>query len=268
MIHKYLLITLLFAIFVLSLSCQTLDSFFGSSKDYAFLQGIEAKIDKARAEKNVQVLTAYTALLFYAQNLSGKRNSKYDADELLREATLIAGQKKNVQELKALEGVWRSKVFGPNDAECADSILKYIEDISKESIPAVTEKQKETLSFNAQKLLSAEEYARIDAVSQIAESVFGVVIESNTNVKDFVAQKDIVVSELKANLMLGTQFNEMKIQGREVHVLAILKKDFVLSTLRQSFLKRKQRMTREDWNRLEQNLPQEYTAIGMAAIED
>ncbi len=267
MTYKSLFVVLLLVVFSISSLCQeaSLDTFFGSAKEYIFLKGIETKIDKAREQKNVRLLTAYTALLFYAQKLSGKKNKKYDADELLREATLFAGEKKNIQELKALEAVWRSKIFGPNDIECADSIKKYIEDINK---PGTIEKPEETTPLNPQKLLNAEEYARIDAISQIAESIFGVVIQSNTDIKDFVAQKDIVVAELKASLMLGIQFSEMEIQGKEVHIMALVKKNFVLSALRQSFLKRNKPMSKEDWTKLENSLPEEYTAIGMSIVED
>lgn len=259
---------------------ENLQKFFGSGKEYSFLQGIEAKIETAKKEQNVRLLGAYACLLFYAQNLSGKQKEKWTGTEILREATSLAWEHENIQELMILEALWASKIFGPDDPNTAEEIKKQIE--------ALKEKQKaknieENIfveptpgednppadpNLDPQKFLSAEEYARVDAVQQLAEQVFGVMVQSSSDVKNFTLEKDVVVAELQSQLMLGARFGKTVAHGKELQVPVMVDKNSVILALKQTLASKKKKMSKAEWIQLESTLQEEYHATGMGIVED
>ena len=259
-------------------------NFFGKNKELIFLKNIEKKIINAQNTKNATSLCAYSALLFYAQHLTGKEHEEMNGVRLLREATYIAWKNNSIFQLEAVKAVWGSKFFGANDPVSAKAVEKQIVKIKREmaekekdknetlieiEIEAEPEKHKEPKQdYDPQKVLQAEEYARVDALAQIAEQIFGVALYSVTDVKNFETKHDLVVAKLKSNLLTGAKFGEMQIQGGEVTVPVTIKKKWIIIAMKQSLLNRKKGINKFELEKFEKSLKPEYKAVGMGIIGD
>lgn len=247
--------------------------FFGAKNDFLFLQNINQRIEESRKKQDVTSLCAYAALLFYAEHLSGKRHEMIDGISVLKEAASIAWEKQDVRSLTSVQIVWGSKFFGLNDAAGADEIGKYIQNLKSKDPTSIkkdtpvkdtpviqTPLPLSTATLDAQKFLMAEEYARLDAVEQIAESIFGVMIQSVTDVKNFSTVKDVVVSELKSSLLIGAKFGTTEIKGDEVRVPVVVAKDQIIASM--SMALGKKSMSSKEKKAFEQSLQNEYKAVG------
>lgn len=283
------LLLVIFVFLTSGFAQNTLYNFFGES-DYIYLKGIDLKISQAHQDKDVKSLCAYAALLFYTEHISKKKHDEVSGITLLREATLIAWKKENIQELQIVQKIWGSNFFGPSDKVSAREIQKKIQKIKKEhekkkddldnevweelpTIPKMEEKTEEPKKekvpeikqeeFDPQKFLSAEEYARIDALEQIAERVFGVLIQSATNVKDFTVTKDVVISNLKSSLILGAKFGKTDIQGDQVSVPVTVTQAQILASMKIVLIRQKKKLSQEDLEKFSKNLNKEYKSTGI-----
>jgi hypothetical protein len=235
--------------------------FFGNNPDFLFLKGLNKKITEARSKQNTLALCAYAALVFYAENISSKKDETCDGVTLLREATSIAWEKEDIRALTCAQALWSSKFFGLNDKKGAAEIQKFIEEIKKKK-----KEKPSTSDHSPQKILLAEEYARLDAVERIAESIFGVIIQSVTETKDYVTTRDVVVATLKTSLLIGAKFETMQIKGDEVHIPVVITKDQVLASIKYVLTKQGKQMSSVELKKLEGSLQEEYRAIGIGII--
>ncbi len=92
---------------------------------------------------------------------------------------------------------------------------------------------KSSTSKAAAKLL-AEEAAGLDAKTQIAEEVYGVIIKSSSVMEDFVLQKDEIVAKISGNLV-GVKLSDPIWDGDYVQVPARVKKLHLIRAVKATF---------------------------------
>lgn len=71
----------------------------------------------------------------------------------------------------------------------------------------------------AQRRLLAEAAAKVDAKVKIAEEIYGIYIQSNTEVRDFSGTKDVVVGKMSGRLV-GIKYDKSQWDGDRVEVTA------------------------------------------------
>lgn len=237
--------------------------FYKEKLDFAFLKDIELKVEYARQKRDASSLCVYAATLFYAEHLSGQRYVKLDGITVLREATLIAWQDEDVQSLMAARAVWASRLFGPDNPSAAEAIDRFLQDLAKKA-----EHPEEPSWQDPQLFLMAEEQGRLDAISQVAEQVFGVMIESMTEVKDLSTERDVVIAKLENNLLIGAKFGDTEVRGNEVRVPVTVSRAAIIGAMKQALLAQNKKMSKSEEARLEQSLKSEYRAVGVGIISE
>lgn len=248
--------------------------FFRKDFDFVILQGMPVNILQATKNRDARSLSMYAALLFYTEHLTQRQHPKINGLSVLREATSIAWISQELDVLRAVKAVWASPIFGANDINAAQEIEKFIQTILQKQTPQINEGPAlppvettvTTADYDPQALLSAEEYARVDALQQIAESIFGVLIESLTEVEDFEVQRDVVVAKLQKSLVTGAKFGEMEIRDGEVHIPVVIEKKWILASIKQTLKAQNKTMSYEEKSRLENTIQSEYRSTGMGAI--
>lgn len=259
----FLIAALLVAISFPAQAGDEIYQFYRPELDFALLKDIEQKIERARENRNAHSLCVYAGALFYAEHVSGRANEDLPAIGVLREATLIAWQDEDVAALASAKAIWASTFFGPDNPTAAEAIEKFLQDFGKKDGQEQPFRQHDPQLF-----LMAEEQARLDAIQQLAEQIFGVMIESTTDVENFTAEKDVVVAKLKASLLLGARFGATEVQDHEVHVSVEVSKASIIASMKQALLSQNKKMKESDQARLEKSLKSKYTAVGVGIISE
>ena len=242
--------------------------FFMGKLDFSFLKNIEVRILQARKQKDGERLCIYAAMLFYTERVAGKKHSITKAESLLNEGTGIAWRAEDIKALKVAKAVWRSKMFGPYKKDAAKAIRDEIRRLKKlqKKTQKPIEKQTPTKSHDPQAILQAEEYARVSAVEQLAESVFGVMVKSLSEVEDFQLKKDVVITKLKTHIITGAIFGETKIEGDEIHVPVVISREAVIASIERTMLSEGKKMDAAEKKKLEKTLRSKYKSVGIGAI--